>query len=89
MSPQEAVDIFRQALMTAFWVALPLLVIGFVTGVVISLVQIVTSVQEPTFGSVPRLASFLFGVVVLFPWMLARLISYTVALFGDFSRYAR
>ncbi|HZU26253.1 MAG TPA: flagellar biosynthetic protein FliQ [Bryobacteraceae bacterium] len=89
MTPQTAVELFRSALMTTFWVALPLLAIGFIAGIVISLVQIVTSVQEPTFGTVPRLAAFLFGIVFLMPWMLMRLISYTVALFGDFGRYAR
>jgi flagellar biosynthetic protein FliQ len=89
MTPQTAVELFRSALMTTFWVALPLLAIGFIAGIVISLVQIVTSVQEPTFGTVPRLAAFLFGIVCLMPWMLMRLISYTVALFGDFGRYAR
>jgi flagellar biosynthetic protein FliQ len=89
VTPQAAVEIFRSALMTTFWVALPLLAIGFLAGIMISLVQIVTSVQEPTFGTVPRLAAFLFGIVFLMPWMLMRLISYTIALFGDFGRYAR
>ncbi|MBN9661700.1 MAG: flagellar biosynthetic protein FliQ [Acidobacteria bacterium] len=89
MNSQVVVDVIRQALMTAFWLSLPLLAIGFVAGIVISLLQIVTSVQDPAFGSVPRLIAFLAGIVLFLPWMLMRLCSYTIGLFGDFSRYAR
>lgn len=88
MDVQIVVDVIRQALMTAFWLSLPLLAIGFVAGVLISLLQIVTSVQDPAFGTVPRLVAFLAGIVLLLPWMLMRLCSYTVALLGDLSRYA-
>lgn len=84
-----AVDLFRGAFMTAFWLSLPILLIGFVIGVVISLVQIVTSMQDASFSTVPRLAAFLFGLLILLPWMLNRMMSYTVALFGDLGKYAR
>lgn len=89
MTVSQAVQIFQQALLTTFWLALPLLAIGFIAGIVISLVQIVTSIQEPTFSSIPRLVVFLLALLGLMPWMLMRLMSYTVALFGDFGRYAR
>ena len=88
MTSQVAVDIFRQALMTTFWISMPLLAMGLIVGVVISLVQIVTSIQDNGFASVPRLAAFFFGLLILLPWMTSKLMSYTTALFGDFSRYA-
>lgn len=89
MTTAIAIDLFRQALMTTFWLALPILTIGFIAGIVVSLIQIVTSMQDASFGTVPRLAAFLFGLLLLMPWMLNRLITYTVALFGDLGRYAR
>ncbi|MCL4852866.1 MAG: flagellar biosynthetic protein FliQ [Bryobacteraceae bacterium] len=89
MSSQMAVDILRQALMMTFWASLPILAIGFIAGVLLSLVQIVTSMQDSAFSAVPRLAIFLFGLVLLLPWMLNKLIFYTVSLFGDLGRYAR
>ncbi len=89
MSPGLAVDLFRQAFMAAFWVALPLLAIGFVVGIVVSIVQVVTSMQDASFGTVPRLAAFLVGLLLLLPWMLARMMSYTSGLLGDLGRYAR
>lgn len=89
MEHQAVVELIRGALMGAFWLALPLLAVGFVAGVAVSLFQVLTSVQDPAFGSVPRLAAFLGGLLLFLPWMLMRLTAYTAALFGDLSRYAR
>jgi len=89
MTPEMAVDIFRHTLLTTFWLSLPILSIGFVVGIVVSLLQVLTSIQDTSFGAAPRLAAFLFGLLLLLPWMIGRLISYTTVLFGDFSRYAR
>jgi flagellar biosynthetic protein FliQ len=89
MTQQAVVQIFREALMATFWLSLPLLAIGFVAGILISLVQIVTSMQDAAFATVPRLAAFLVGLMIFMPWMLTRLISYTIGIMGDFSRYAK
>jgi flagellar biosynthetic protein FliQ len=88
MTPESVVQIIRQALMTTFWLAAPLLAIGFIAGLVISLVQIATSMQDNAFSTIPRLLAFLAGLLFLLPWMLQRTMSYTIALFGDLSRYA-
>jgi len=89
MNQQLAVQVFREALMTTFWLSLPLLAIGFIAGIVISLVQIITSIQDSAFSTVPRLAAFLLGLLVFLPWMLMKMIAYTTMVFGDFSRYAK
>lgn len=88
MTTSFAADIVREALMTAFWLSLPLLAIGFVAGIIISLVQIVTSIQDASFGAVPRLAAFLFGFIALLPWMINKWIAYASHLIGDLGRYA-
>lgn len=88
MNTQQVVDLVRQALMTTFWLSLPLLGAGFVAGVVISLVQILTSMQDSAFATVPRLAAFLLALFLALPWMLTKLIEYTVRLYSDFGRYA-
>jgi flagellar biosynthetic protein FliQ len=89
MTPETVVQIVRQTLMTAFWLAAPLLAIGFIAGVVISLVQIATSMQDNAFSTVPRLVAFLLGLLFLLPWMLQKAMSYTAGLLGDLGRYAR
>lgn len=63
MTPEFAVQIIKQALMTAVWVAAPLLIIGFIVGIVMNVVQIATSMQDSAFSTAPRLAAFLVGFV--------------------------
>ena len=88
MTPETVVEVMRQALMAAFWLAAPLLAIGFIAGIAISLVQIATSIQDNAVSSVPRLTAFLAGLLLLLPWMLNKIMAYTTALFGNLSRYA-
>jgi flagellar biosynthetic protein FliQ len=88
MSSEMAVHLFRQALIQAFWLAIPLLLIGLVAGVAVSILQVLTSIQDSSFGAVPRLTAFLLGLLLLLPWMANQLLSYTVALWGDLARYA-
>jgi flagellar biosynthetic protein FliQ len=89
MSPEAAVQIIRQALVTALWISAPLLLIAFLAGLVINIIQIATSMQDSAFSTIPRLAAFLIGFLILLPWMLNRLMTYTTALFGDLARHAR
>jgi flagellar biosynthetic protein FliQ len=89
MTPESVVQIIRGALMATFWLAAPLLAIGFAAGIVTSLVQIATSIQDNAVSSIPRLVAFLAGFLLLMPWMLQKTMAYTTALFGDLTRYAR
>ena len=70
MTPEFVVDVLRQALLTTLWLAAPLLLIGFIAGIVISLVQIVTSIQDSAFSTIPRLVVFVASTLLLMPWML-------------------
>ena len=89
MNPDMVVQLMRDALVLTFWLAAPLLAIGFVVGVAISLVQIATSIQDNAVSAIPRLTAFLISLIVFLPWMLQKTISYTAALLGDLGRYAR
>jgi flagellar biosynthetic protein FliQ len=87
MTPETAVHIIREALMAAFSLAAPLLLIGFTVGIVMNLVQVATSLQDSAFSTFPRLAAFLTGFVVLMPWMLKQLVSYTEGVFTSIAKY--
>jgi flagellar biosynthesis protein FliQ len=89
MTPQMVVHIVGESMMAAFWLAAPLLIIAFAVGVFINLIQIATSMQDTVFSTVPRLAAFLFGFLLLMPWMLHRATSYAFSIFSDLARYAR
>jgi flagellar biosynthetic protein FliQ len=88
MSQELAIETIRQALLTTLWTVLPLLVVLFVAGIFISLLQIITSIQDPSFGAVPRLAIFFVTLLIILPWIVIRLMDYTGRLFGDLGKYA-
>jgi flagellar biosynthetic protein FliQ len=89
MTPETVVEIMRHAILTAFCLSAPLLAIGFAAGIVVSLVQIATSMQDNAFSTIPRLLAFLGGLLILMPWMLQKIMAYTYSLLGDLGRYAR
>jgi flagellar biosynthetic protein FliQ len=89
MTPESVAHIVGQMFLTAFWTCAPLLAIGFATGIVISLIQIITSIQDTAFNSIPRLIAFLGGSLLLMPWMIHKSMSYTIDILGNLSRYAR
>jgi flagellar biosynthesis protein FliQ len=88
MTSGQVVELVRGALMAAFWLALPLLSIGFVAGITISLTQVLTSIQDTAVNSVPRLLIFLAAILLLLPWMVNRSTSYTADLITNIGRYA-
>jgi len=88
MTTSQTVELMRQVFMTTFWLSLPLLGAGFVVGIVVSLVQILTSIQDASFSAIPRLAAFLGALLLAMPWMLMKLMSYTIALLGNLGRFA-
>ena len=89
MTPQDVVDLIRQALMTTFWLAAPLLAVAFLAGIAISLLQIATSMQDNAFSTIPRLVVFLASLLFLMPWMLQKSMAYATGLLGNLGRYAR
>ncbi len=89
MTPEFVMQTVRQTLMMAFWIGAPLLVVGFIAGVAISLVQVVTSMQDSAFSTIPRLAAFLLALLISLPWMLRQMMSYTTSILGELGRYAR
>ena len=89
MTPANVIDLTREVMMTTFWLSLPLLAVGFVVGVAISLLQILTAIQDSSFSAVPRLVAFLGALLLALPWMLNKITGYTAALLGDLGRFAR
>ena len=79
MTTDTVVEILRQALLAAFWIAAPLMAIAFAAGVAISLAQIVTSIQDTAFSTIPRVVVFVLAILLLMPWMIQRMVVYTTA----------
>lgn len=89
MTPEYSVQIVRECMMMMFWLSAPFLIAAFITGIIMSLIQIVTSIQDAAFSTVPRLAIFLLVAIIAMPWVLQKAMGYASGILGNLSRYAR
>ena len=89
MSPDVVVKLGQATLETAVLLASPLLIALALVSLAINIVQVLTSLQETTLSTVPRLAAVAAAIFFLMPWMVRRLGLFTVQLFSDFHPYLR
>lgn len=87
MTPESVIQMVRQALTTALALSAPLLIVGFVVGIAVSFVQILTSIQDSAFSAVPRLVAFLGAFVLAMPWMLQKMTVYMTGVLGNLDQY--
>jgi flagellar biosynthesis protein FliQ len=89
MGPDEVVRIMRQTLEAALWMGAPLLIVATIVGLLINVVQVLTSLQETTISTVPRLFAVAGATLLLMPWMTHRLTAFTLQVFSDFHPFVR
>jgi flagellar biosynthetic protein FliQ len=89
MSPQQTVALARATLETALSMAAPLLIVATLVSLLINIGQVLTSLQEPTLATVPRLAAVATALFLLLPWMVRRLTVFTILQFSDFRPFVR
>ena len=87
MTPDMVAELLRELLKQAMILAAPVLVAAVVLSFVLSLFQTLTSLQEQSLTSVPRLAAIALILLVGMPWFLERLAVYTRVLLVDLRRY--
>jgi flagellar biosynthetic protein FliQ len=87
MTPDLVAELLRQLMKEAIILSAPLLVAAVLLSFFLSLVQTLTSLQEQSLTSVPRLAAIAMILLVAMPWFLERLAAYTRLLLTDFHRY--
>jgi len=87
MGADQAAELMRNLLREALILGAPVLLAACVTSFVISLVQTLTSLQDQTIATVPRLLVVAGLLVAALPWFLERLMRYTIGLFSDFHRF--
>ncbi len=83
MTDSAVIDIVRDALALAAWLAGPALVLSLVIGITVSLVQTVTQIQEATLTFVPKLVGGAVLLLLMGGWMLERLTAYVTELWGS------
>jgi flagellar biosynthetic protein FliQ len=83
MNQDTVVNLASQAMSLALKVAGPILLVALVIGLLISVFQAVTQIQEQSLSLIPKIAGVAVVIVVLGPWMLGQLVTYTAALFNS------
>ncbi len=80
-------EMTRDALFLIIMVSLPVLLVSLVIGLIISIFQTVTSIQEQTLTFVPKIVGVFLALVLLGPWMMDSMVEYTINLWSQFSLY--
>jgi flagellar biosynthetic protein FliQ len=83
------VGVVRQALETAIAVSLPMLIAGLVAGILVSVFQTVTSIQDSVLSFIPRAAAIFVVFALTFPWMLRVLTGFSTDLIRRLPEYIR
>lgn len=81
---QLVLDIMRETIIMIIKVSLPLLLTGLVIGLVVSIFQTATSIQEQTLAFIPKIIGVFLAIIIFGPWMMAILESYTIRIFSSF-----
>lgn len=89
MSVDQIIGLTRHTLQAALWASAPMLIIGMLISLLVSLFQVLTSMQDATLSAVPRLIAVAAAAFFLAPWMLQHLAAFTVQLLGDLHPYVR
>ena len=79
----------KQTLETVLIVSAPMLGAGLVVGIIISVLQIITSIHDTALAFVPRIVVTFVVFLIVFPWMMNTMVSYTHTLLGSFQPYVR
>jgi len=89
VSVETITDIMQEAMFLILKTAAPMLIISLVIGLIVSIFQTVTSIQEQTLTFVPKLVGMFVGLMLLGHWMLNSMTTYMEELWADFSIYIR
>jgi len=88
MDPELVVQIAKEAIEITLMISLPVMGVGLIVGLVISLFQAVTQIHEMTLTFVPKIVAVLLCLLFLMPWMMQKMIFYTEQLIINLPRYA-
>ena len=87
MTPEFVVGFARQSIELALMISLPMLGIGLIVGVSVSIIQAATQIQEMTLSFIPKIVSSFVALLVSFPWIMDKMITFTQNVFLNIPNY--
>lgn len=89
MTPEFVIGFARQGIELTLMISLPMLGVGLVVGLAVSIIQAATQIQEMTLTFIPKIISIFLALLISFPWIMDKLITYTRDLFLNIPNYIR
>ncbi|MBQ7618347.1 MAG: flagellar biosynthesis protein FliQ [Desulfovibrio sp.] len=89
MSPEFAIGFGRQAIELTLTMALPMLGVGLAVGVLVSVIQAATQIQEMTLTFIPKILSMFIALLMAMPWLMERMLTFTREVFINIPLYVR
>ncbi|HET7656815.1 MAG TPA: flagellar biosynthesis protein FliQ [Bacillales bacterium] len=87
MTQEFVISIARQGVYITLLVAAPIMIIALVVGLLVSIFQATTQIQEQTLAFVPKIAAVLISLIVFGPWMLTKMVSFTTDILNHLSQF--
>ena len=89
MDAGDIISIGRQTVWIIIKTSVPILLVSMIVGLIISLLQTLTSIQEQTLTFVPKLLAIMLALMIMGPWLLNEIVSYMNILWGSFVQQCR
>ena len=89
MTPEFVVGFARQSIELALLISMPMLGVGLIVGVVVSIIQAATQIQEMTLTFIPKVVSIFVALLLAFPWIMDKMITFTRDIFLNIPNYIR
>ncbi len=89
MSQDFIIGFARNAIEMTLAISLPMLGVGLIVGIVVSVLQAATQIQEMTLSFVPKIIAVFLALLVAFPWIMDKMVVYTRELFLNIPQYVR
>jgi flagellar biosynthesis protein FliQ len=87
MNSDTVIAIAERGIYTVLMVSGPLLILALVVGLIVSIFQATTQIQEQTLAFIPKIVAVLLGAIFFGPWMLGHMLSYTNEIFSNLTRF--
>ena len=87
MSGEDVIGLAENGIWAILYISGPLVLLALVVGLLVSIFQATTQIQEQTLAFIPKIVAVLIGIVFFGPWMLSRMLSYTIDIYENLTTF--
>ncbi|WP_170007401.1 flagellar biosynthesis protein FliQ [Bacillus fonticola] len=87
MSGEDVIGLAENGIWAILYISGPLVLLALIVGLLVSIFQATTQIQEQTLAFIPKIVAVLIGIVFFGPWMLSRMLSYTIDIYENLTTF--